>query len=77
MTNYAIKGVRFLDAGPNFFNQEGTDTPKYAASAQAVALYAFRKLMLGKTKIIPGIVNMAQQFLPKKLLIWIIATIKQ
>lgn len=66
------KGVQICVLCPgatktNFFNREGTITPKSAMSPQKVARIAFQGLMRNKEVIVPGIKNRLLQLFPLKI----------
>ncbi|MDN3955957.1 SDR family NAD(P)-dependent oxidoreductase [Sporolactobacillus laevolacticus] len=61
----------------NFFNREGTRTPKNAMSPEKVAGYAYKKLMNGKEVIIPGFFNKLWMILPDKVKMTAIAGVKK
>ncbi|MGY3777456.1 SDR family NAD(P)-dependent oxidoreductase [Isobaculum melis] len=61
----------------NFFQREGMATPPLSMSAEKVAHYAYKKLLKGKEVIVPGLFNKAQRFVPVKLKMKIVASIKK
>lgn len=60
----------------NFFNREGTKTPRSAMSSEKVARYAYKGLMKNKDIIIPGVANKIQKFIPENLRVCVVAKIK-
>ncbi|GBG97397.1 SDR family NAD(P)-dependent oxidoreductase [Lactococcus termiticola] len=61
----------------DFFKREGKKAPAGAMSAEAVAHYAYRKMMKGKAVIVPGFQNQLIRYLPRTLKMHQVAKMKQ
>lgn len=75
------KGVQVCTLCPgatktNFFTQEGTETPQNALTAEAVAIYAYKRFMKNKDVTVTGFWNRFIQWIPVKLRIIAVAKMK-
>lgn len=59
-----------------FFEKEGMETPPMTHTPEAVAEYAYRKLMRNKAVIVPGLFNQVSRFIPTGLRIKMVAMMK-
>ncbi len=59
-----------------FFAKEGVATPKHAMTAEAVAMYTYKKFMRNKAIIIPGLINKILRILPQGFKMKMVAGMK-
>lgn len=76
-----MRGVQVCTLCPgatktNFFNYEGTITPKSAMAPEIVAKYAYHHLMKNKGIMIPGLINHIMKLFPVKLKTYWVARMK-
>lgn len=76
-----MRGVQVCTLCPgatktNFFNYEGTVTPKSAMSPENVAKYAYHYLMKNKGIMIPGLINNIMKLFPVNLKTYWVARMK-
>lgn len=60
----------------NFFEKEGTKIPRSAMTAEAVAKYAYKRLMKNKETSVPGFINKIIRYLPIKIKMKVVAKMK-
>ena len=75
------KGVQVCTLCPsatktNFFDQEGTETPPSAMTAESVARVAYKRFMKNKNITIPGLVNRIKRWIPVKFKMMFVARMK-